>query len=135
MSIRMRKSFNLGNGVRVNVSKSGIGASVGVKGAKITKTANGAVRKTVSVPGTGLSYVSQTKKTKKNNVSRQGATKAPLGLFGIVLRVLAVVMFAMGALLALVEPVMGIGAIIFGVAEWVIGGKMRKAEKKAKSST
>lgn len=56
MGIRFRKSINLGP-LRINISKSGIGYSFGVKGARITKTANGRKRATLSVPGTGLSYV------------------------------------------------------------------------------
>ncbi len=65
MGIRYRKSINLGGGFRVNISKSGIGYSWGVKGARITKTARGTIRHTVSIPGTGISYVSETGKKKK----------------------------------------------------------------------
>ena len=60
MGFRFRKSINLGHGVRVNLSKSGIGYSVGAPGLRITKTAKGRVRTTASVPGTGISYVSET---------------------------------------------------------------------------
>lgn len=59
MGIRFRKSFNLGGGFRVNISKSGIGYSWGVKGLRITKKANGGIRTTTSIPGTGLSYVKE----------------------------------------------------------------------------
>ena len=38
MGLRMRKSINLGGGLRVNISKSGIGYSWGVPGYRITKT-------------------------------------------------------------------------------------------------
>ncbi|WP_260483819.1 DUF4236 domain-containing protein [Listeria farberi] len=41
MGIRLRKSINLGGGFRVNVSKSGIGYSWGVKGARVTKKLTG----------------------------------------------------------------------------------------------
>lgn len=60
MGFRFRKSINLGHGVRVNLSKSGIGYSVGAPGLRITKAAKGRVRTTASVPGTGISYVSET---------------------------------------------------------------------------
>lgn len=60
MGLRMRKSINLGGGLRVNISKSGIGYSWGVPGYRITKTATGKTRKTYSIPGTGLSYVEKT---------------------------------------------------------------------------
>lgn len=56
MGIRFRKSINIGP-LRINISKSGIGYSFGVKGARVTKTATGRKRATLSLPGTGLSYV------------------------------------------------------------------------------
>ena len=56
MAFRFRKSINLGGGARVNFSKSGIGASVGGKGCRVTKRADGGTRTTASIPGTGLSY-------------------------------------------------------------------------------
>ena len=59
MGFRFRKSINLGGGVRINLSKSGIGYSFGVPGLRYTKSANGRTRKTYSIPGTGLSYVDE----------------------------------------------------------------------------
>lgn len=56
MGLRFRKSINFGP-VRVNLSKSGIGYSVGKKGMRVTRTASGRTQATVSVPGTGISYV------------------------------------------------------------------------------
>lgn len=56
MGIRFRKSIKIGP-MRINLSKSGIGWSVGVKGARVTKKADGGYRTTVGVPGTGLSYI------------------------------------------------------------------------------
>lgn len=59
MGFRFRKSFSLGKLVRINVSKSGIGASIGVKGFRIGVGPTGRVRQTVSLPGTGLSWVKE----------------------------------------------------------------------------
>ena len=59
MGLRFRKSVKMGP-VRVNFSKSGVGYSVGTKGYRVTKKANGGTRTTVSVPGTGISYVTET---------------------------------------------------------------------------
>lgn len=64
MGFRYRKSINLGGGFRVNISKSGIGYSWGVKGYRITKTAKGNVRETYTLPF-GVSYVTETKNTSK----------------------------------------------------------------------
>ena len=63
MGFRFRKSVSFGP-VRINLSKSGIGYSVGTKGARITKKANGGTRTTLSIPGTGISHVSDSKKIK-----------------------------------------------------------------------
>ena len=59
MGIRYRKSINLPFGFRVNLSKSGVGFSWGRKGIRITRTAKGKVRRTYSIPGAGISYVSE----------------------------------------------------------------------------
>ena len=64
MGLRFRKSINLGGGFRINLSKSGIGYSWGVKGYRITKTAKGGTRQTASIPGTGISYVTEQGKKK-----------------------------------------------------------------------
>lgn len=73
MGTRFRKSINLGP-FRINLSKSGIGYSYGVKGLRYTKTANGRNRVTTTIPGTGFSHVSETssrrpkaKMTTRNN--------------------------------------------------------------------
>lgn len=76
MGFRYRKSINLGGGFRVNISKSGIGYSWGVKGARITKTARGTTRGTVGIPGTGISYVKETRK--KNNQRNTGYSNKPV---------------------------------------------------------
>ena len=72
MGFRFRKSFNLGLGFKVNLSKSGIGYSWGVPGYRITKKANGNTRKTYSIPGTGISYVEENsnkkQKSKQENI-------------------------------------------------------------------
>ena len=65
MGLRYRKSINLGGGFRINLSKSGVGYSFGVKGYRITKTAKRTTRTTASIPVTGISYVSETGKRKK----------------------------------------------------------------------
>lgn len=72
MGFRYRKSINLDGGFRINLSKSGIGSSWGVKGYRVTKTAKGTTRTTASIPGTGISYVHETGKA--NNRSSQRNT-------------------------------------------------------------
>lgn len=62
MGFRFRKSFGKGP-FRITLSKSGVGYSAGVKGFRMTKKSGGGIRTTASIPGTGISYVSETKKT------------------------------------------------------------------------
>ncbi len=55
MGFRFRKSFNLGKGVKATASKSGVSFSWGIPGK---------IRKTFSIPGTGISYVDEGKDKK-----------------------------------------------------------------------
>ena len=73
MGLRFRKSKKIG-GVRVNFSKSGIGYSVGTKGFRVTKKANGGTRTTVSAPGTGISYVKETGPNQQQSRSGNGSS-------------------------------------------------------------
>lgn len=64
MGYRFHKHVDLGP-FRINFSKSGIGTSFGTKGFRIAKTAKGTTRITSSIPGTGISHVSETSRTKR----------------------------------------------------------------------
>ena len=75
MGFRFRKSINLGGGVRINLSKSGVGYSIGTKGARITKTARGTTRKTFGIPGTGLSYSTETQHHKKRSTASNAGSR------------------------------------------------------------
>lgn len=74
MGFRYRKSIRLGRSFRINISKSGIGYSLGVKGYRVTKTSRGTTRRTASIPGTGISYVSE-KGKKKPKAQQQAAAQ------------------------------------------------------------
>ncbi|AUN23736.1 hypothetical protein RSJ21_00075 (plasmid) [Clostridium botulinum] len=63
MGFRFRKSVKIGP-FRINFSKSGVGYSVGSKGYRVTKRADGRIQETYSVPGSGISYVKTSKKEK-----------------------------------------------------------------------
>ena len=83
MGLRFRKSINLGGGAKINLSKSGVGYSIGTKGARITKKASGGSKTTLSVPGTGISYVKESKgKRKASNTSEGGTTGGSMGNTG-----------------------------------------------------
>lgn len=58
MGMRFRKSIGLGKGARINISKSGVGASFGVKGARYSVNSSGRRTTSVGIPGSGLYSVS-----------------------------------------------------------------------------
>ena len=58
MGFRFRKSVKLGKHTRLNLSKSGVGISTGVKGFRVSAGTKG-MRTTASIPGTGISYTQQ----------------------------------------------------------------------------
>lgn len=70
-SMRFRRSVKIAPGVRLNVSKTGVGVSAGVKGARVSAHSSGRTTKTVGVPGTGV-YWREDKQL--GSTRRQGAT-------------------------------------------------------------
>lgn len=57
MPVRIRKTFTLFPGVKVNVSKGGMSITVGRKGFHLNLSKRG-VRQTTSLPGSGISHTS-----------------------------------------------------------------------------
>lgn len=112
MGLRFRKSIKLGM-VKINLSKSGVGLSTGVRGARIGVNSRGTYS-SVGIPGTGvyaMSYhssgkvnsgVAATSGTFTNIPSRTLHTKTSSGLLWIV----AVDLFVL-----LVQPMIGLIAI------------------------
>lgn len=130
MGLRFRKSINLGGGARVNLSKKGIGYSVGTKGARITKTADGKTRKTVSIPNTGISYTTESGKSKKKVESSAAvASMPPYKALASFLRITSIITFILSLLLVLVLPPVGIIGIILAVIEWILANKYKKQYK------
>lgn len=77
MGFNFRKTINLGNGLKINLSKSGIGYSFGVPGVRYSQSAKGKKKMTYSIPGTGISYsndLSGKKQKSKNSSSKQPKT-------------------------------------------------------------
>lgn len=66
MGWRFRKSVNFGP-FRMNFSKKGIGYSIGGKGYRFTKKAGGGTRQTITIPGTGISHVTETSARKSTH--------------------------------------------------------------------
>lgn len=76
MGFRYRKSIRLGkSGTRINLSGSGVGVSTGVKGVRFGVGPRG-TRATLSVPGTGISYVAQSGTGRKRGTSKRQQQQA-----------------------------------------------------------
>jgi hypothetical protein len=56
MGLRFQKRIKIFPGVYINLSKSGVSASVGGKGATVNVGSTGRKMVTLGIPGTGLSY-------------------------------------------------------------------------------
>jgi tetratricopeptide (TPR) repeat protein len=56
MGFRFYRSVSLGKGVRLNLSKTGVGISAGVPGLRYSVHSSGRTVKTAGIPGTGLYY-------------------------------------------------------------------------------
>ena len=88
MGMRFRRSIKLGPGVRFNLSKTGIGISAGLKGARYSVHSSGRQTTTARLPGTGVYYMKQTgghgsKATRSTTAApaQQSAPRAAPGLF------------------------------------------------------
>src|ERR1044071_415937 len=76
MPVRIRKSFNLFPGVKVNMSKGGMSITVGGKGFHLNFSKRG-VRQTVGLPGSGISESSYIFKNKADKEERAAEKEEP----------------------------------------------------------
>lgn len=65
MGLRFRKSIKILPGVKLNLGTKSASLSFGTKGLRRTVSTTGRKTTTVSLPGTGLSYVKTSSKKKK----------------------------------------------------------------------
>jgi hypothetical protein len=71
MAFRLFRRIKIAPGITLNLSKSGLSASAGVRGARVTLGPRG-VRRTVGVPGTGISYTDSSSTSSRPRRSRSG---------------------------------------------------------------
>lgn len=71
MGLRFRKSIKICKGVRMNLSGSGIGLSVGGKGFRYSVNSRGRRTTTVGIPGTGISYSTSSGGAKRRGTSNR----------------------------------------------------------------
>lgn len=95
MGFRFRKSINLGGGIKLNLSKKGIGISAGTKGARISTGPSG-TRFTGSIPGTGISYEKRLGNGGGNGSRGHSGQKKPKGCLSSILTLFFVFMLIGG---------------------------------------
>lgn len=80
MGIRYRKSIGLGGGIRLNLSKSGIGLSAGIPGLRYSVNSKGQRRRSVGIPGTGIYSVSTSGSGRRRSqtAARRSPAAAPV---------------------------------------------------------
>jgi hypothetical protein len=64
MGFRFRKTIKILPGIKLNLSKSGVSTSIGVKGATVNVKKGRATKTTLGIPGTGISYTSHSPTSK-----------------------------------------------------------------------
>jgi tetratricopeptide (TPR) repeat protein len=79
-SFRFRRSIKLGPGVRLNVGKTGLGVSMGVRGARRSFHSSGRETASVGIPGTGLGYVHTSSGGSRTAAPDESRTGAPAEL-------------------------------------------------------
>jgi uncharacterized membrane protein len=94
MGFRFRKYFGVLPGVRVNLGKKRVSVSIGARGLTANISKDG-IRKTVSLPGTGLSYSSYQKHSERqvseNKIRPATLYAVILGIVGIAAVIVAVI--------------------------------------------
>jgi tetratricopeptide (TPR) repeat protein len=74
MTFRYRKSIRLGKGVRINLSKTGIGLSAGIPGFRYSVHSSGRTTRSVGVPGTGMYFRKDTALRRSPSTGRTPST-------------------------------------------------------------
>ncbi len=74
MGLQFRKRIKLCKGVNLNLSKTGVGISVGTRGARYSMHSSGRKTATVGIPGTGLYYTKNLGSSKKKSSDKKGAS-------------------------------------------------------------
>ena len=77
MAMRYRKSINLGGGFRVNLNKKSVGLSAGGKGFRYSANSAGTRNRTISAPGTGLSWRTTTSSRSTSRPPARPQTSGP----------------------------------------------------------
>lgn len=77
MGFRARKSISISKGVRLNISKTGVGMSVGARGARYSVHSSGRRTSSVGIPGSGLGWTSTSTGRSRSAPARTTRTQVP----------------------------------------------------------
>jgi hypothetical protein len=99
MGFRFRRYFSLLPGIRLNLGKKRVSVSVGRPGLTANISKDG-IRKTVSLPGTGLSYSSYEKHAEKTDPEKD---IRPAVIWTIIFSILAIAILVVVFLVALLK--------------------------------
>src|ERR1035437_9114110 len=106
MAWRFRKNIKLGP-LRLNLSKSGVGTSIGVRGFRVGTDAKGRSYTAASIPGTGLysrTYSSQGRAASGDAAGLPGAATASGNGTGLAVGMLALAFMAGGLVVFVLMP-------------------------------
>lgn len=78
MGFKVRKSFKVAPGVRVNVGKKSAGVSFGTKGLRYSVNSRTGARVSASIPGTGIGYTTSLNGGKRNYSSKSYSRNSEL---------------------------------------------------------
>ena len=116
MGLRFSKSIKLGKGVNLNLSKSGMGMSVGTKGMRVGTGPRG-TRATLGIPGTGISYsksIGKNNKRYENEFKKREKTPLEIKVESFILKILVFILGVMTSFLSLVFLLMIFDDYSFG---------------------
>jgi len=99
MGFRFRKYFGLLPGIRLNLGKKRASVSVGRPGFTANISKDG-IRKTVSIPGTGLSYSSYQKHPEKQDSENE---IRPFMLYAIILAIVGIAAVIVAVIIMLLK--------------------------------
>lgn len=74
MAFRFQRRIKIAPGIRLNLSKSGVGVSAGIRGASLSAGSRGIYGHT-GIPGTGLAYRTKLNSTSRNSTKRSHSSR------------------------------------------------------------
>lgn len=99
MGLRFQRRVKILPGLHLNLSKSGLGLSVGVRGAHLGITARGQHYASVGLPGTGVSWREYDRKpaARRCDLCAPGHVHVPLGPVLLLMLLGVIVLIALSA--------------------------------------